>query len=168
MARKLLRDDQYKRIAGMLLTQPGDPGRKSDNRLFLEAVLWIARSGTPWRGLPPEFGEWNTVYQRFGRWSKKGVWHKIFAELAKDADFSVLSTSISTSIATSSSASFFASNIFAVSPPVTTSSPNAFHRSSPSSRLSCGWHNCQRTLAGGSDRNFSRKYRCFVVSPLRP
>ena len=39
MARKLLRDDQYKRIAGLLPAQPGDPGRKSDNRLFLEAVL---------------------------------------------------------------------------------------------------------------------------------
>jgi len=87
MARKLLRDDQYKRIASMLPAQPGDSGRKSDNRLFLEAVLWIARSGAPWRDLPPEFGEWNTVYQRFGRWSKKGVWHKVFAELAKDADF---------------------------------------------------------------------------------
>jgi transposase len=87
MARKLLRDDQYKSITGMLPAQPGDPGRKSDNRLFLEAVLWIARSGAPWRDLPPEFGEWNTVYQRFGRWSKKGVWHKVFAELAKDADF---------------------------------------------------------------------------------
>lgn len=44
MARKLLRDDQYKRIAGLLPAQPGDPGRKSDNRLFLEAVLWIART----------------------------------------------------------------------------------------------------------------------------
>jgi transposase len=87
MARKLLRDDQYKRIAGMLPAQPGDSGRKSDNRLFLEAVLWIARSGAPWRDLPPEFGAWNTVYQRFGRWSKKGVWHTVFAELAKDADF---------------------------------------------------------------------------------
>lgn len=87
MARKLLRDDQYERIAGMLPAQPGDPGRKSDNRLFLEAVLWIARSGTPWRDLPPEFGEWNSVYQRFGRWSKKGVWHAVFAELAQDVDF---------------------------------------------------------------------------------
>ena len=87
MARKLLRDDQYERIAGMLPAQPGDPGRKSDNRLFLEAVLWVARSGAPWRDLPPEFGEWNTVYQRFGRWSKKGVWHAVFAELAQDADF---------------------------------------------------------------------------------
>jgi transposase len=44
--------------------------------------------GSPaWRDLPPEFGEWNTVYQRFGRWSKKDIWHKVFAELARDADF---------------------------------------------------------------------------------
>lgn len=83
MARKLLRDGQYERIAGMLPAQPGYP----DNRLFLEAILWIARSGASWRNLPPKFSKWNTVYQWFGRWFKKGIWHKVFAELAKDADF---------------------------------------------------------------------------------
>lgn len=83
-----LREDQYERIAAVLPGKPGDPGRSAkDNRLFIEAVLWVARTGSPWRDLPSEFGEWNSVYQRFARWSNKGVWQRVFAELAKDADF---------------------------------------------------------------------------------
>ena len=88
MPRKILRDDQYSRIEGMLCGKATDVGvTAKDNRLFLEAVLWIARTGSPWRDLPPDFGPWNSVYKRFARWSDRGVWHRIFAELAKDADF---------------------------------------------------------------------------------
>ena len=57
-----------------------------DNRMFVEAVLYIARTGLPWRDLPDEFGSWNSVYRRFSRWSDKGVWEQIFAELAKKGD----------------------------------------------------------------------------------
>ncbi len=46
--------------------------------MFVEAVLWIARTGSPWRDLPPEFGSWNSTYQRFARWSRAGVWHRVF------------------------------------------------------------------------------------------
>ena len=88
MPRKILRDDQYARIANMLSGKATDVGVTArDNRLFVEAVLWIARTGSPWRDLPPSFGPWNSVYKRFARWSDRGVWHKVFAELAKDADF---------------------------------------------------------------------------------
>lgn len=83
-----LHDDQFERIAGLLPGKASDPGRTAtDNRLFVEAVLWIARTGSPWRDLPQQFGPWNSVYQRFARWSRRGVWHRIFANLAQDADF---------------------------------------------------------------------------------
>ena len=49
----------------------GDAGpRGTDNRLFVEAVLWIVRTGSPWRDLPEEFGKWNTVFKRFRDWVK--------------------------------------------------------------------------------------------------
>jgi transposase len=88
VARKNLRDDQWERIANLLPGKPGDRGRSAaDNRLFVEAVLWLARSGAPWRDLPEEFGPWNSVYKRFARWQKRGVWQRVFTELAGDADF---------------------------------------------------------------------------------
>ena len=62
-------------------------GLATNNREFVEAVLWIARTGSPWRDLPEEFGPWNSVYKRFARWSKSGLWHRVFAALAGDADF---------------------------------------------------------------------------------
>jgi transposase len=88
MLRLLLRDDQWERIESLLQGKAGDRGRTgADNRLFVEAVLWIARTGVPWRDLPPEFGAWNSVFRRFSRWADKGVWQKIFATLSEDADF---------------------------------------------------------------------------------
>ncbi len=88
MVRKSLRNDQWCRIESLLPGKVSDPGRSgADNRQFVEAVLWIARTGSPWRDLPTEFGPWNSVYKRFARWSDSGVWHKVFKELAKDADF---------------------------------------------------------------------------------
>jgi transposase len=88
MVRVYLRDEQFERIAQLLPGKVRDPGRTAaDNRLFVEAVLWIARTGCPWRDLPSEFGPWNSVYQRFARWSRQGLWHELFAKLAEDADF---------------------------------------------------------------------------------
>ena len=86
--RKQLRDEQWKQIWGLLPGKPGDPGRSgTDNRMFVEAVLWIARTGSPWRDLPEEFGRWNSAYQRFARWSRTGVWHRVFATLGRQRDF---------------------------------------------------------------------------------
>lgn len=91
MERDLLRDDQWERVANMLPGKAADPGRTAaDNRAFVEAVLWMLRTGAPWRDLPKGFGPWNSVYQRFKRWSARGVWHKVFSELGKDGDFEEL------------------------------------------------------------------------------
>lgn len=86
--RLVLRDHQWDRIAPHLPGKLGDPGRSAnDNRQFVEAVLWIVRTSSPWRDLPPVFGKWNSVFQRFGRWSKAGVWWSLFKALADDPDF---------------------------------------------------------------------------------
>jgi transposase len=86
--RYVLSDAQWERTAPLLPGKSGDPGRSgADNRLFLEAVLWIARTGSPWRDLHPEFGNWNSVFQRFRRWALKGVFERIFESLSGDPDF---------------------------------------------------------------------------------
>ena len=91
MERSVLRNDQWERIAPLLPGKAEDPGRSgADNRLFVEAVLWIVRVGAPWRDLPKEFGKWNSVFQRFRRWVRGGVFYQVFAALSDDADFASL------------------------------------------------------------------------------
>jgi putative transposase len=86
--RLILRDDQWERMAPHLPGKVGDPGRSAaDNRLFVEAALWLVRTGSPWRDLPKTFGNWNSVFVRFSRWSKDGVWDRLFMEMADDPDF---------------------------------------------------------------------------------
>ena len=88
MIRTLLSDDQWERIAPLIPGKPGDPGRHgADNRGFVEATLWIARTGSPWRDLPSEFGNWNTAFQRFRRWATKGIYESLFKTLSDDPDF---------------------------------------------------------------------------------
>ena len=58
-----------------------------NNRRFVEAVLWIARTGSPWRDLPDAFGNWNSTWWRFRRWALKGVFEKVFQAMAGDPDF---------------------------------------------------------------------------------
>ena len=86
--RLILSDDQWERVAPHLPGKVGDPGRSgADNRKFLEAVLWVARVGGPWRDLPEAFGNWNSVFQRFRRWALKGVFDRLFKVLSGDPDF---------------------------------------------------------------------------------
>jgi transposase len=54
--------------------------------MFIEAILWIARTGSPWRDLPPEFGKWNTVFRRYRDWVKADVFARIFEVLSGDPD----------------------------------------------------------------------------------
>jgi transposase len=70
-----------------LLGKPSDPGRTGgDGRRFLEAVLWIARTGAPWRDLPEAFGNWNTVFKRFRYWVKLDVFQQIFDAVSDEPD----------------------------------------------------------------------------------
>ncbi len=63
--------------------------RLPDNRLFINAVLWIAKTGAPWRDLPERFGNWNSVFQRFNRWCKAGIFQIVMAKL-QDPDLDIL------------------------------------------------------------------------------
>ena len=87
MRRYALRDDQWDRIKDLLPGQVTDCGvTAKDNRRFIEAVLWMTRTGAPWRDWPPELGQWHTTFVRFSRWSKKGVWQRIMDAVRDDVD----------------------------------------------------------------------------------
>jgi putative transposase len=89
--RLILSDEQWARISPHIIGDErtrGSSGR--DNRMFVEAVLWIVRTGSPWRDLPEVFGPWNSVFRRFSRWSQKGVWWRLFEATADDPDFEYL------------------------------------------------------------------------------
>jgi len=91
LIRRELSDEQWRRIGHLVPGKNGDKGRRGkDNRLFIDGVLWLARAGAPWRDLPPVFGKWNSVFQRFRRWAKKGVWERIFQALVENPDFEYL------------------------------------------------------------------------------
>jgi len=85
--RYALRDDQWERIKELLPGRPGHVGvTAKDNRLFIEAVLYRYRAGIPWRDLPERFGDFRVVHLRHSRWSKSGVWERIFKALSQDPD----------------------------------------------------------------------------------
>ncbi|MEY9493771.1 transposase [Bradyrhizobium elkanii] len=87
MDRFVLTDAQWAKMEPLCLGKPGDPGRSgNNNRLFVEAVLWIARTGSPWRDLPRAFGNWITVYTRFRDWAKAGVWKRMFDAVSDEPD----------------------------------------------------------------------------------
>ena len=91
MDRRMLSDVQWARIAELLPGKPTDKGgRAADNRLFVEAVLYTARVGNPWRDLPRAFGNWHCVYVRFARWEAKGVWSRVAQALRGEADLEAL------------------------------------------------------------------------------
>ena len=87
MDRFVLTDAQWAKMEPLCLGKPGDPGRSGkDNRRFVEAVLWIVRTGSPWRDLPPSFGHWNSVFTRFRDWVKAGVFQRLFDACSDEPD----------------------------------------------------------------------------------
>jgi transposase len=86
--RFVVSDAAWEKVASLLPGKASDSGvTAKDNRLFLEAVLWRVRTGLPWRDLPGEFGHWNSVFQRFRRWARAGVFERLFAGLSGEPDF---------------------------------------------------------------------------------
>ena len=84
-------DSQWEKILSVLKTCPHIYiGQENDCRNFLEAVFWITRSGSQWRLLPEKYGNWNSIYKRFARWSKAGVFEKLFEQISADRDLEYL------------------------------------------------------------------------------
>ena len=86
-----LTDDQWQKILPILKSFPEIRlGADRDCRRFLEAVLWITRSGSQSRLLPRNYGKWNSVYKRFADWSAKGIFEKLFEQISADRDLEYL------------------------------------------------------------------------------
>ncbi|AMK78155.1 transposase [Methylomonas denitrificans] len=62
-------------------------GKARDNRLFINAVFWILRTGSPWRDLPPDYGDWKNTHRRFCRWRDKGIWASLLEQLIIEPDY---------------------------------------------------------------------------------
>ena len=85
--RCVLTDSQWERMQAHCPGKLSDLRRSAaDNRQFVEAVLWIVRTGSPWRDLPAHFGKWNTAFKRFRRWVKADVFQRLFDVLSGEPD----------------------------------------------------------------------------------
>ncbi len=91
MKRYELSASQWRKIEGILPGRKGSVGvTAKDNRLFVNGVLWVLRSGAHWKHLPAYYGNWKSVHKRFTRWSRSGVWERIFDLLLADPDNSYI------------------------------------------------------------------------------
>lgn len=86
MRRHALTDKQWDRLQELLPRHRPGPISKLGDRLFIDAVLYRAKTGCPWRDLPEHFGSWRTVYNRFYNWADRGVWGQIFEALQLEID----------------------------------------------------------------------------------
>jgi transposase len=92
MHRHEISDNDWDRIKDFLPPENTGEGRPSKpNRDMLNGMLWIAKTGAPWRDLPERYGKWKTVYSRFRIWSKDNTFQRIFERLAGDADMQDIS-----------------------------------------------------------------------------
>jgi transposase len=87
MHRGDLTDEKWERLRPLLPPQQPKIGRPAkDHRTVVNGILWIDRTGAPWRDLPERYGKWTTVASRFLRWQKAGIWQRILATLQEQAD----------------------------------------------------------------------------------
>lgn len=81
-------DRIWENIQAHLPGSKGLVGRPAnDNRLFINAVFWILRTGAPWRDLPPDYGDWKNTHRRFCRWRDRGVWEHLLEVVIVEPDF---------------------------------------------------------------------------------
>jgi transposase len=87
MHRHDLTNEQWQRLEPLLPPQKPQTGRpNNDHRTVISGILWVLRTGAPWRDLPERYGSWSTVYSRFQRWRKAGIWERILKELQAMGD----------------------------------------------------------------------------------
>jgi transposase len=87
MRRGELNDEQWKRLEALLPAQKPQTGRPNlDHRQVINGILWVLRTGAPWRDMPERYGKWSTVASRFYRWRESGVWERVWAQLQSEAD----------------------------------------------------------------------------------
>ena len=82
-----LTNEQWERIAPLLPKPKTKRGRPAqEHRQIMNGMIWVLRTGAPWRDIPERYGKWTTIYSRFQRWRKSGIWDKMFAELQTALD----------------------------------------------------------------------------------
>lgn len=87
MRRGELSDEQWQRLEPLLPAQKPRTGRPNvEHRQIINGILWVLRTGAPWRDLPERYGSWSTVASRFYRWREAGIWARIWAQIQSDAD----------------------------------------------------------------------------------
>lgn len=86
LSRGDLSEAEWRVLKGLLPIDAANRGRgrpPKENRSIINGILWRLRRGTPWRDVPPKYGNWNTIYRRFRRWSEAGVWEAVSVTLAE-------------------------------------------------------------------------------------
>ena len=87
MSQVRIKDEQWTKLVRLLRQDVrAYVGDEAECRRFVEAVLWLTRSGASWRLLPGEYGRWNTIYKRYSRWCEAGVWERLLEQVSQEPD----------------------------------------------------------------------------------
>jgi transposase len=86
MSRGDLTEQQWRRLQPLLPPHKKEGRPPEEDRRIVDGILWVVRTGAPWRDVPERYGPWSTVYSRFYRWRKAGQWDRILAALQQEAD----------------------------------------------------------------------------------